>query len=149
MLSYSTVSGIFLHWPHGVLLLFHAYLLIPSKELLAKSITPLVGLVTTPTKPLPIPENGDSQVKLRFCKKLRMMARNKYSHQSVPWESGKHFHKQIIKLVFNDCNSNVQSVRTFEETFHTFLLSAFYWFTDNSSNSIKYSLPKNNFLFYR
>ena len=33
------------------------YLLIPSKELLAKSMTPLVGLVTTPTKPLPRPVN--------------------------------------------------------------------------------------------
>lgn len=121
---------------------FSAYLLIPSKELLAKSITPLVGLVTTPTKPLPIPEKGDSQVKLRFCKKQEWW---QDIFTSVPWESGKHFHKQIInfKVVFND--SNIKSVRTFEETFHTFLLSALYWLTDNSCNSIKNSLSKTTF----
>ena len=32
------------------------YRFIPSKELLAKSMTPEVGLVTTPTSPLPTPE---------------------------------------------------------------------------------------------
>lgn len=66
---------------------FSAYLLIPSKELLAKSITPLVGLVTTPTNPLPIPVKGDSQVKLRFCKKLRIMARNIHICSMRIWQT--------------------------------------------------------------
>lgn len=73
---HKVLSVVFSCTNHMESFFFSAYLLIPSKELLAKSITPLVGLVTTPTKPLPIPEKGDLQVKLRFCKKLRMMARN-------------------------------------------------------------------------
>lgn len=137
MLSYSTVSGIFLHWPHGVLLFFSAYLLIPSKELLAKSITPLVGLVTTPTRPFPIPETGNSKIKLRFeCWQEIFTSMRIWQTFQQTW---------LLKLVFND--SNVQSFRTFEETFHTFLLSALYWFSDNSCNSIKNSLPKDNFSF--
>lgn len=119
---------------------YSAYLLIPSKELLAKSITPLVGLVTTPTKPLPIPEKGDLQVKLRFCKKLRMMARNIHICSMRIWQT---FPQANYKVGFQ--NSIVQSFCTFEETFHTFLLSALYWFTDNSSNSIKNSLSKTTF----
>ena len=34
------------------------HLLIPSKELDAKSTTPLAGLVKTPTRPLPMPESS-------------------------------------------------------------------------------------------
>ncbi|KAH3865907.1 hypothetical protein DPMN_028954 [Dreissena polymorpha] len=35
-------------------------LLMPSNELLAKSMTPLVGLVTTPNSPLPTPLKNPS-----------------------------------------------------------------------------------------
>lgn len=123
--------------------IFSVYLLIPSKELLAKSITPLVGLVTTPTRPLPIPETDDAH---SGETKIAIMARNIYSNEFLVNLTKTFSSKQ--KLVLNDsyCNVLNRNYNTFEETFHTFLLSALYWLTDNSCNSIKNTLAKTTFL---
>lgn len=70
-----------------------------------------------------------------------MLARNIHINENLA-----NISTSKLKLDFND--SNAQSVRTFEETFNTFLLSALYWLADNSCDSIKNSLSKNNFFLY-